>query len=143
MRPPLTAGAARMRAHTKTKKESFLNGNSQPKSFQISARPEGFEPPTFWSVAKRSIQLSQGRIFNCVLNRTTFIIPLRRAFVNTQITHFLSLFQTFYAMRVCRHFITRWNATVSTHYVTHRISNTAREHLSRISSNFQLNKCGI
>ena len=29
-------------------------------------RPEGFEPPTFWSVAKRSIQLSQGRIFNCV-----------------------------------------------------------------------------
>ena len=25
-------------------------------------RPEGLEPPTFWSVARRSIQLSYGRI---------------------------------------------------------------------------------
>ena len=26
-------------------------------------RPEGLEPPAFWSVARRSIQLSYGRIF--------------------------------------------------------------------------------
>ncbi len=26
-------------------------------------RPGGFEPPTSWSVAKRSVQLSYGRIF--------------------------------------------------------------------------------
>ena len=28
----------------------------------MKARPEGVEPPTFWSVVRRSIQLSYGRL---------------------------------------------------------------------------------
>ena len=36
-------------------------------------RPEGLEPPTSWSVAKRSIQLSYGRLFECSS------VPRRRA----------------------------------------------------------------
>ena len=42
--------------------EKHANLSSRLACFRF-ARPEGFEPPTFWSVAKRSIQLSQGRIF--------------------------------------------------------------------------------
>ncbi len=41
------------------------------------ARPEGFEPPAFWFVARRSIQLSYGRtdvlnLFSKVYSRFDF-----------------------------------------------------------------------
>ena len=56
----------RLQALKTNKKRELLFQETLNRNPKISARPEGFEPPTFWSVAKRSIQLSQGRIFNCV-----------------------------------------------------------------------------
>ena len=38
---------------------------------------EGFEPPTFWFVAKHSIQLSYRHIFNCVIHSITLKIILQ------------------------------------------------------------------
>ena len=35
------------------------------KSSEKHLREKGFEPPTFWFVAKHSIQLSYSRLFNC------------------------------------------------------------------------------
>ena len=41
--------------------------------FSISlVRPERFELPTFWFVARRSIQLSYGRVMNILAEREGF-----------------------------------------------------------------------
>ena len=41
----------------------YKKAGDQRSPAQNQIRPGGFEPPTSWSVAKRSIQLSYGRIF--------------------------------------------------------------------------------
>ena len=54
--------------------------------FQLLARPERFELPTFWFVARHSIQLSYGRINTCYerLLRGQRIILLKRNNVNSR-----------------------------------------------------------
>ncbi len=39
----------------------------------LLARPEGLEPPTFWFVARHSIQLSYERVCSVLFNSETYI----------------------------------------------------------------------
>ena len=41
------------------------------------ARPEGLEPPTFWFVARHSIQLSYERVCSVLFNSETYINTAR------------------------------------------------------------------
>ena len=79
--------------------EKHANLSSRLACFRF-ARPEGFEPPTFWSVAKRSIQLSQGRtsIDTRRAARTKYIISRICAYVNPCFGKYSAAF----ASRACR-----------------------------------------
>ena len=55
------------------------------------ARPAGIEPTTFWSVVKRSIQLSYGRIFRCSYQQCFVIITESVLNCNNFFSFFYSL----------------------------------------------------